>query len=227
MPVLSILLADDQRLFVDNLKIVLESRMKDVRIVGIAANGAEAVRMTEALQPSIVLMDVRMPVMDGVAATRIVHRRHPEIRIVMLTTFDDDEYVHQALEYGAVGYILKTASPSELISSLAAVRDGAVLLSPSVADKLLRREQAPRAPSPVLMTREEMEAVLRTLTPREREFLHLISLAYDNRHIAEKLFIAEQTAKNAISSIMAKVGVSRRTQLMRFYEDCRQLGLVG
>jgi DNA-binding NarL/FixJ family response regulator len=223
---MNLLLVDDQKLFVDNLKIVLESRAKDMKVVGIATNGVEALEMTETLRPSIVLMDVRMPVMDGVTATKMLHRSHPEIRIIMLTTFDDDEYVHQALKFGAVGYILKTASSAELISALRAVRDGAVLFSPSIAGKLVHTEAILKTASATMMSRDRMQALLESLTNREIELINLISLAYDNRQIAEKLNIAEQTVKNNIGTVFDKVGVNRRTQLMRFFGDCRNNGLI-
>jgi DNA-binding NarL/FixJ family response regulator len=223
---MNLLLVDDQKLFVDNLKIVLESRAKDMKVVGIATNGVEAVEMTETLHPSMVLMDVRMPVMDGVTATKMLHRSHPEIRIIMLTTFDDDEYVHQALKYGAVGYILKTASSAELVSALRAVRDGAVLFSPSIAGKFVHSEAILKTSSTTMMSRDRMQTLLESLTPREMELINLISLAYDNKQIAGKLHIAEQTVKNSIGTVFDKVGANRRTQLMRFYEDCRNNGLI-
>lgn len=221
---LAILLVDDQKLFVDNLRIVLESRTKDLKVVGIAEDGRQAVEKADALRPAMVLMDVRMPGMDGVEATRLILGKHPDVRIVMLTTFDDDQYVEQALRYGAVGYILKTVSPAELISSIRAVRDGAVLISPAVAEKLVRRDhgRSGAAPLPGL---SEARKLVGGLTPREREIVGLIALAYDNRQIAHKLGIAEQTVKNAIGTVFMKLGVSRRTQLMRLVEDLRKKGL--
>ncbi len=226
MEKLTVLLVDDQRLFVDNLKIVLESRTKDIRVVGIANDGKEAVALTESLLPAMILMDVRMPVMDGVEAARLILQRHPEIRIVMLTTFDDDQYVQQALEHGAAGYILKSVSPSELVSSIRAVRDGAVLISPQIAGKLVHRDRPANDTPEGAAAIEETRRLLEGLTPREREIVHLVSLAYDNRQISQKLFIAEQTVKNAVSTIFLKLGVSRRTQLMRFVEDCRKHHLM-
>jgi DNA-binding NarL/FixJ family response regulator len=223
---LTLLLVDDQRLFVDNLKIVLESRTKDMKVAGIANNGQEAVALTETLLPDMILMDVRMPVMDGVEAARLILQRHPGIHIVMLTTFDDDEYVHQALQHGAVGYILKSVTPSELVSSIRAVRDGAVLISTEVAGKLVHRERVLKGDQSNPKSAEDTRKLLESLTPREREIVDLISLAYDNRQISRKLFIAEQTVKNAVSTIFMKLGIGRRTQLMRFVEECRAYRLI-
>lgn len=224
---LTILLVDDQRLFVDNLRIVLESRTKDLKVVGIASDGKDAVEKTAALKPAMILMDVRMPLMDGVEATRVILGKSPKTRIVMLTTFDDDEYVHQALRYGAVGYILKTVSPEELISAIRAVRDGAVLISPEVAARLVKKERGHGVGTVPTFALDDAREQLEALSPREKEIVSLISLAYENRQIAERFCIAEQTVKNAIGVIFMKVGVTRRTQLMRLVEDLRKSGLWG
>jgi DNA-binding NarL/FixJ family response regulator len=224
---LNLLLVDDQRLFVDNLKIVLESRTKDIRVVGIAVDGRDAVEKTNALKPDMILMDVRLPLMDGVEATRIILRQHPAIRIVMLTTFGEDEYVQNALGHGAVGYLLKSVSPEELINAIRVVRDGAVLISPEVAGKLLRKGPGHAGATESGLALEEARKLLDDLTPREKDIVNLISLAYDNRQIADRLHIAEQTAKNAIGVIFMKVHVERRVQLMRLVEDLRQHGLWG
>ena len=145
-----VLLVDDQELFVRNLQIVLESRAGDIEVVGIARDGREALQRVRESKPDIVLMDVRMPVMDGVEATRLIHDRHPAIRVVMLTTFDDDEYVYHALEYGAVGYLLKSIPPDELFACIRAVAGGATLMSSTVKEKLVRlrrRQPGPRGGS--------------------------------------------------------------------------------
>lgn len=210
MEKIRVVLADDQVLFVESLKNVLKTRAKDIDVVGIAHNGAEAVDLVRETSPDLVLMDVRMPTMDGVAATRAIRKENDRTLIVMLTTFDDDDYVHRALEYGAVGYLLKDIPPSELIASIRALKEGAVLVSPSIASKLLhlayqgpglRRPSGDRPPQWV----EE-------LTTREREILSLIAEGKDNREIANDLSLAEQTVKNAVSIIYAKLGVKSRVQ---------------
>lgn len=219
---ITLLLVDDQQLFVENLQIVIESRNEDMKVLGIAFDGGEAVSKAESLEPSIILMDVRMPRMDGVEATRIIHQRQPEIRIVMLTTFEDDDYVYQALRHGAVGYLLKNIPPTELFSSIRAVRDGAVLVSPSVANKLLRLDVR-EEPASSHEKMQELKMRMESLTPKESEILRLISLAHDNREIAKKLFIAEQTAKNHISVIYSKLGVTKRMQLMKLYQEYQRV----
>lgn len=222
MESIRLVLVDDQRLFADNLKIVLESRTDDIRVLGIGYDGTDGVALAEELRPDIVLLDVRMPGMDGVEAARRINAAHPEIRLIMLTTFDDDLYVHQALRYGAYGYILKNVSPAELIDAIRAVRAGTRLIAPAAAGALL--DKHPAAPEP--RSAEEMRALLETLTARELQIVKLIALAYDNRHIAERFSIAEQTVKNSLSVIYAKLNVSKRTQLMRFFERCREKGLI-
>jgi DNA-binding NarL/FixJ family response regulator len=214
---ISVLLVDDQELFVRNLQIVLESRMGDVRVTGIAHDGSEAIRLIAQEEPDIVLMDVRMPEMDGVEATRVIHKRYPSVRIVMLTTFDDDEYVYEALGHGAVGYLLKNIPPEELFSSIRAVHNGAVLISPSVAEKLVQNRRKRQAPQ--TEATQSPSDLLATLTQREREILRLIALAYTNRQIAERLMIAEQTVKNHTSIIYSKMGVTKRMELMRLLRD--------
>lgn len=219
---ISVLLADDQRLFVDNLKIVLEARTDDIRVLGIAYGGGEAVEMAARLRPEIVLLDVRMPDMDGVEAARRIGSALPGIKLIMLTTFDDDLYVERALVYGAYGYILKNVSPEGLIESIRAVHAGSRLIPNSPPGHLLSRRPEP----PAAMGADETRELLGSLSARETQIVKLIALAYDNRHIAERLGIAEQTVKNSLSAIYAKLGVSKRTQLMRFFERCRGMGLV-
>lgn len=207
-----IILVDDQVLFVESLKTVIEIRAPEITVVGIAHNGEEAVRLVEKRKPSIVLMDVRMPVLDGVEAVRIIHEKFPHIRIIMLTTFDDDVYVKKALNYGAVGYLLKDIAPSELIASLRVIKNGPVLISPSVAAKLVDHAYS----SNEHKNESERDIRLGALSRREREILDLMALGYDNREIAQELSIAEQTVKNHVSIIYDKLGVRDRVQAVQY-----------
>ena len=134
-----VLLADDQRLFTESICTLISNYAEDIEIIGIAATGAEAVRLAETLQPQVILMDVRMPGMDGVKATEKILKSFPQIRIMMLSTFDEDEYVKEALHQGASGYLLKDISPTELIASIRAIKEGSVQISPSVAAKLVEQ----------------------------------------------------------------------------------------
>ncbi|MFA6507833.1 MAG: response regulator transcription factor [Treponemataceae bacterium] len=223
MEAIPLVLVDDQRLFVDNLKIVLESRTRDLQVLGIGYDGAEGVALAEKLRPEIVLLDVRMPGMDGVEAARRINAARPETKLIMLTTFDDDLYVHQALRYGAYGYILKNVSPAELIDAIRAVHAGTRLIPHAMAGALLDK-QHPLPPESQSV--DELRALLDSLGAREMQIVKLIALAYDNRHIAERLSIAEQTVKNSLSVIYGKLNVSKRTQLMRFFDHCREKGLI-
>ncbi len=204
-----LLLADDQVLFVESLKCVLEERAQDFEVVGIARDGEEAVSLAASLAPDVILMDVRMPRMDGVVATRKIHEVAPRTQIVMLTTFDDDDYVEVALKHGAIGYLLKNIPPDELIRALRSVRSGITQISPEIVEKLIvRRDQAK---SGVGARPQKGEP----LTRREREILDLVVAAYENHQIAERLGISEQTVKNYVHCIYEKLGVANRIQLMK------------
>ena len=215
---LRVLLADDQVLFVESLKTVLETRSDDIEVVGIAMSGNEAVRLVMELHPDMVLMDVRMPDMDGVEATKIIREAYPDTQVMMLTTFDDDAYVVEALNHGAAGYVLKDIPPNELIVSLRAVCNGSVIISPPVANKLLRMKDGDR---PAEQSHDEpadtpgRNSFLRYLSKREIEILRLIGKGYDNTLIAKKLSIAEQTVKNHVSVIYSKLNVHNRIQVMK------------
>lgn len=207
-----VLLVDDQRVFLEGLQLVLESRTSDIKVIGVALSGREAVSLAEEHRPDIIIMDVRMPEMSGVEATRVIHERFPDIRILMFTTFDDDEYVQSALQYGAIGYLLKNRPPMELINSLRAVRDGVLQIDPNVAEALLRRDP------PSAKIHGDIVERINTLTSREKQVLHLIAQALDNRQIADHLCVAEQTARNYIHSIYGKLGTSNRIEIVKTLE---------
>lgn len=209
-----LLLVDDQVLFAESLKTVIELKATDIRVVGIASGGEEALALVEQEQPHIILMDVRMPGMDGVAATKHIHEAHPHIIIMMLTTFDDDEYIYEAFNYGATGYLLKDIPVNELMTSLRAVMDGAVLISPRVATKLVKNAPAVHRSAdaaPPDLRPEWLDG----LGKREREILVYIAKGYDNPHIAAELFISEQTVKNYVSGIYVKLGEHNRMKIMQ------------
>lgn len=226
-----LLLVDDQILFVETLQTVIAMKADDIDVVGLAYNGREAVKAAARYKPDIILMDVRMPEMDGVEAAVRIHKKHPDIKIVMLTTFDDDAYVHDALEGGAVGYLLKNMPSEDLISCLRAVNGGTLQISHDVAAQLMtsRRSAAGKAPAQVSGGTQEEEYSIDLLSRREREVLYLMSRGYDNGHIAEKLFLAEQTVKNHISRIYHKLNLHDRLAAMKaarhseLKEYCRYL----
>ena len=137
MDKIKLLLVDDQKLFVESLRTVLRTRAKDMAVIGVAGDGSEALAMVDLEQPDVILMDVRMSGMNGVEATRRIKEKYPAIRVLMLTTFDDDDYVVEALKVGAVRYLLKDMPPAELITAIRAVYEGGILISPKVAAKLV------------------------------------------------------------------------------------------
>ncbi len=212
----SVLLVDDQVMFVENLKIVLETYAKDLKIVATAHNGREAILQAERHQPSIILMDLRMPVLDGVAATKRILTRLPESRIIMLTVFDDDQYVYQALNNGARGYLLKNMRPEALISSIHAVLDGAVLISPLVAQSLVGNR------SDQLSADRNPPAWVSELGQREKEVLALILDDMSNDEIADKLCIAPRTVRNYVSAVYEKIGAQNRFQAIRLARPFRR-----
>ncbi len=221
-----LLIVDDQVLFAETLQTVISMKAGDIEVAGLAYNGKEAVEAAETLKPDIILMDVRMPVLDGVEAAGIIHKRMPDIRIMMLTTFDDDAYVHNALEGGAVGYLLKNMPSDDLISSIRAVNAGTMQISPSVAAQLVSGKAAGKPDPP---GKDDGEYNIDSLSRREREILYLMSRGYDNSHIASRLFLAEQTVKNHISRIYKKLNIHDRMAAMKaarnseLKEYCRYL----
>jgi len=218
-----ILLVDDQALFREGLRTLLAVQ-PDFAVVGEAADGEQALRLAARLRPRVVLMDLRMPVLDGVAATRRLHAAQPDCRVIMLTTFDDDEFVFEGLRAGAVGYLLKDVTSPTLAEAIRAAARGESFLQPSVAAKVVaefarlagRAGQA--APRP-----QASQALVEPLSVRELEILRLVANGASNREIAARLFIAEGTVKNHLTSILDKLGVHDRTQAAL---KARDLGLV-
>ncbi|PKL24623.1 MAG: DNA-binding response regulator [Spirochaetae bacterium HGW-Spirochaetae-3] len=224
-----VLIADDQRLFGESLSTTLRNSAKDIDVVGLAANGAEAVALAAALSPDVILMDVFMPVMDGVKATERVMEASPGIRILMLSTYDEDDRVKHALALGAAGYLLKDISPLELIASIRALMTGVVQISPQIVAKLMQApagvEQA-SAPAPVPAPAPEPAMIdgiewFDSLTGREREVFSLIAAGYDNPRIAAELRLAEHTVRNLVSAIYAKLEVKDRFQIIRMANKFR------
>ncbi len=211
---ISILIVDDQALFAESLKNILEMRTRDLKVIDLAYDGDQAIRAVSVRQPDVVLMDVRMPNKDGVQAAKSILKEHPTVKIVMLTTFDDDVYVHEALRYGAAGYLLKTTRPSELIASIRAIKEGTVQISQEVAMKLVRDLPLENAAKEDLSKDPNGANSVKFLSHREKELLKCLLSGLSNREIAERLFIAEQTVKNHLSVIYSKIGVQNRGQAM-------------
>lgn len=210
MDKISILIADDQLLFAENLKIMLETLTDDIRVAGIAADGVQAVEMAEALNPDIILMDIRMPNMNGVDATKAILRKNKSQKIVIMTTFQEEDYVTATLNRGAIGYLLKNMKSSDLITALRAVNNGSVLISPQVISQLLRHADEEMDEAEAARCRSLYES----FSNREKEVLHMMASGYSNRRIAQTLFLSEPTVRNYISSIYAKLGTNDRMEVI-------------
>lgn len=201
-----ILIVDDQALFRESLGMLLAAQ-PGLTVVGEAANGEDALRQVAALAPDVVLMDLRMPLLDGVAATRRLRADYPNSRVIVLTTFDDDGDVFEALRAGAVGYLLKDVSGARLVEAVTATARGESFLQPSIAAKVVA-EFARLATPPV----PRQQPLVEPLSGRELEVLRLLADGTSNREIAARLFIAEGTVKNHLTNILGKLGVRDRTQ---------------
>jgi DNA-binding NarL/FixJ family response regulator len=203
--VIRVLLADDQALVRGGFQMILAAQ-PDIEVVGEAEDGRQAIDLTNRLLPDVILMDVRMPVLDGLEATRRLVELGTTARILILTTFDLDEYVYAAIRAGASGFLLKDVRPSQLVDAIRVVADGEALLAPAVTRRLLERFAA-TLPKP-----EEREPALATLTDRERDVLELVASGLSNAEIAERLFLGETTVKTHVSSVLRKLGLRDRVQ---------------
>jgi DNA-binding NarL/FixJ family response regulator len=200
--VIRILLVDDQERFRQGLASLL-SLETDLEIVGQASNGQEAIALTEKLQPSVVLMDVRMPICNGVEATREILKCYPWMRILVLTTFDDDEYIYQSLQVGALGYLLKRTPSEQIAAAIRSVHQGFSLLSPAIASKVFTNLK------PVNSQQIKYQELL---NKRELEVLKLIAQGQNNSEIALKLHLSEGTVKNYVTQILSKLAMRDRIQ---------------
>jgi DNA-binding NarL/FixJ family response regulator len=213
---ITVLIVDDQPLQRFGFRMLLDSN-PGTEVVGEAQNGVDAVRQTAKLRPDVVLMDVRMPSLDGIEATRRIVANGGRSRILMLTTFDLDEYVHAALRAGASGFLLKDAYPEELLAGIRAVAGGDAVIAPALTRRLLDEFAQHRGSTPATDPR------LDALTDREREILVAIGRGWTNGEIAERLVLSESTVKTHVGRVLAKVGARDRIQAVIFAYD---LGLT-
>ena len=212
----TVLLVDDQELVRAGFRIILNSE-PGLDVVGEAANGTDAIRLARELKPDVICMDVQMPGVDGLQATReIVADPEVEARVLMLTTFDRDDYLFEALSAGASGFLLKTASPENLVEAVQVLARGDALLSPSVTRRVIERFGPAATPAAVLPERAELP----DLTERETEVLAQIALGRSNAEIAVELYVGEATVKTHVSNVLTKLGVRDRIQAVVFaYEN--------
>ncbi|WP_151523909.1 response regulator [Serinicoccus kebangsaanensis] len=206
---LRLLLVDDQPLLLQGFSMILSTE-PDVRVVGQAENGQQAVDAIPELRPDVVLMDVQMPVLDGIEATRRIVTEHPEVKVVILTTFDRDDYLFDALQAGASGFLLKNADADDLVDAVRAAAEGHALLAPEVTMRVISRmASAGASPSP---TETPTTDALPQLTEREREVLRMMARGLSNAEIAAEAFVSEATVKTHVSNVLAKLGVRDRVQ---------------
>jgi DNA-binding NarL/FixJ family response regulator len=221
-----LLIADDHEIERSGFRLMLEIE-PDLEVVGEASNGREAVELCRRLMPDIVLMDVRMPKMDGLEATRAIKRQQPRVAVLMVTTYEDPDYLLRAIKAGAAGYLLKNASSQQLANAIRRVLDGEAALNQELATQLIQRfssevsEPADQPPAPE--KRPDPTPPLENLTHRELEVLQLLSQGKSNPQIAQELFISAGTVKVHVRNIASKMGVSDRTQAV---VHAIELGLV-
>lgn len=205
-----LLVVDDQNLICQGLKAMLELE-PDMEVVGTAEHGEAAIEQVAILQPDLVLMDVRMPVMDGRAATREICQQFPEVKVIVLSTFDDDQYIADSMRAGAKGYLLKDMPCEELVQSIRLAHRGYTQLAPGLLDKLMGS-----TPDSCQSNSESASQDLSAFTPREQEVLRLISSGITNREIAQQLYIAEGTVKTHVTHLLTRLDLRNRSQLAIF-----------
>lgn len=210
MSKIKVMIADDQRLMREGLQTIL-SLEDDLEVVGTAENGRDALKLALEVTPDVVLMDIRMPVMDGVECTGEMTRLLPDVKIIILTTFDEDQCIVECLQKGARGYLLKDVPSEMLVQSVRDAYRGVVLMQPQIAAKLISQVASRKAPV--------ANPLLDRLTRREMDVLELVSEGLSNKDIARKLYISEGTVKNYISVIYEKLGVKDRTQAVLLMRD--------
>lgn len=208
---IKVMLVDDEQLIRSGLKIMLET-YPDIEVIHQAGNGREAFECCKIEVPDVVLMDIRMPVSTGIEGTKLIKEAYPEVKIVMVTTFQDTEYIVEAMQYGASGYLLKDSSYEAIYDGIKVALSGKVVMDATVSEKLVMQPKAPT-------TIEKTDISSFGLTEREIELIQLVSQGLNNKEISEALFLSEGTVKNNISTILSKLALRDRTQLVIFAYD--------
>ncbi|AKU15154.1 response regulator transcription factor [Luteipulveratus mongoliensis] len=208
-PSVRVLLVDDEELVRAGLRALVDGD-QGIQVVGEASDGAEAISKTKALSPDVVCMDVRMPNVDGIQATRVITERHPGVKVLVLTTFENDDYVHEALQAGAQGFLLKRSAPDTVVNAILTVHQGDSLLYPDAVRRLVASATPASAARPGLPT----------LSEREGDVLRLLARGFSNAEIGAELFVTVETVKTHVTSILGKLGVRDRVQaVIRAYES--------
>lgn len=219
---IQVVVIDDQTLLAEGLKMLL-SKEPDIEVVAIGANGVEAIQLVSDFRPEVLLLDIRMPEMDGVEAIRRLRAQGEKVKIIILTTFNDDQYIHEGMALGAQGYLLKDATPAQIAEAIRAVAGGSSVMAPDVAERVFRQKPAAAEPvtSPTLFKSPQdlslsgriLPECFRDLTERERDIVALVSEGKSNLEISETLYLTEGTVKNHLTKILGKCGLRDRTQL--------------
>ena len=206
---IKVLIADDQELIRESLKIVLQTK-ENIEVTDAVENGQEVIKSIRKNPPDVILMDIRMPKMDGVQCTKIIKENYPGIKIIILTTFDDDEYVYNALKFGASGYILKGISMDELVKSIATVYSGKAMINPDIATKVVELfSKMAQADFSIQVDDKAIDDLTRT----EIKIIEQVEYGNSNTEISERLNLSEGTVRNYLSTILNKLGLRDRTQL--------------
>ena len=209
---IKVMLVDDEQLIRSGLKIMLET-YPDIEVIHQAGNGREAFECCKKEVPDVVLMDIRMPVSTGIEGTKLIKEAYPEVKIVMVTTFQDTEYIVEAMQYGASGYLLKDSSYEAIYDGIKVALSGKVVMDATISEKLVMQPKAPASST------EKTDISSFGLTEREIELIRLVSQGLNNKEISEALFLSEGTVKNNISTILSKLALRDRTQLVIFAYD--------
>ena len=209
---IKVMLVDDEQLIRSGLKIMLET-YPDIEVIHQAGNGREAFECCKIEVPDVVLMDIRMPVSTGIEGTKLIKEAYPEVKIVMVTTFQDTEYIVEAMQYGASGYLLKDSSYEAIYDGIKVALSGKVVMDATVSEKLVMQPKVP------VSSIEKTDISSFGLTEREIELIRLVSQGLNNKEISEALFLSEGTVKNNISTILSKLALRDRTQLVIFAYD--------
>lgn len=209
---INIIVADDQKIVREGIKMIL-SLYEEINILGEAENGKQLIILLENLLPDVILMDVRMPIMDGVEATKIIKEKHKNVKVIILTTFNEDEYIFKAIKNGAEGYLLKDAGSEYIIKAIKSVYNGAMLLDPEVTAKVVKAFNSIANDKQSSNESDKAKHKLDVLTPRERDVAKLVAQGKSNKDICKVLFLTEGTVKNYVTRILEKLELNSRTEL--------------
>ncbi|WP_220483164.1 response regulator transcription factor [Paenibacillus thiaminolyticus] len=219
---MKVMIVDDQEIVREGLKMIL-SMYNEVSVIGEVPNGRVLLERLEVMNPDVILMDIRMPVMDGITAAQLVKERHPEIKVIILTTFNEDEYIIQGLKNGVEGYILKDSGSADILHAIKTVYAGSVLLNPKVTERMVEAISSGRDNPMPSHQEAPVPDKLGLLTPREAEVARHILSGSSNKEIAQALFVTEGTVKNYVSRILDKLECRNRTELVLYLSKLGRL----